>query len=136
MGARIPVDSALLGWLADDFERAVEFLHRPDFLFYDPEPALVERTKAALRATGPEVTARDFRACDAFDVRERLDEVDVPALVVYGEHDRLAPPEYHEYLAAHLLDAELVEIPDAAHLPMVERPEAFNEAVSGFLDEV
>jgi len=58
--------------------------------------------------------------------------VDVPALVVYGEHDRLTPSECHEYLADGLPDAELVEIPDAAHLPMVERPEAFNEAVSEF----
>jgi pimeloyl-ACP methyl ester carboxylesterase len=59
--------------------------------------------------------------------------VAVPALAVYGEHDRLTPPDFHEYLAEHLPDAELVEIADAAHLPFVERPAAFDAAVSEFL---
>lgn len=135
-GARLPVDPDLLEWLARDFDRAVEFLHRPDVFFHDPEPEWIERSKAALRETGPAVTERDFRVCDAFDVRERLDEVDVPALVVHGEHDRLTPPGWNEYLAEHLPHAELVEIPRAAHLPMVERPRAFNSAVTEFLGRV
>lgn len=135
-GARLPVHPDLLEWLEGDFERAIDFLHRPDFLFHDPDPEWVQRTTAALRETGAAVTARDFQVCNAFDVRERLDEVDVPALVVHGEHDHLTPPEWNEYLATHVPGAELVEIRDAAHLPMVERPGAFNRAVETFLDRV
>lgn len=135
-GARLPVDPDLLEWLAEDFERAIEFLHRPDFLFHDPDPEQVERSKRTLRATGRAVTARDFRVCDAYDVRDRLDEVDVPTLVVYGEHDRLTPPAWNEYLAEHIPDARSREIPAAAHQPMIERPDAFNEAVSTFLQEL
>lgn len=132
-GARLPVNPDLLEWLAGDFERAVEFLHRPDMFFHDPEPDWVERSKDALRETGPAVTERDFRVCDAFDVRERLEKVDVPALVVHGEHDCLTPPEWNQYLAEHIPQAELVEIAGAAHLPMVERPAAFNGALTEFL---
>lgn len=135
-GARLPVNPDLLEWLSGDFERAVEFLHRPDMFFHDPEPEWVERSKDALRETGPAVTERDFLVCDAFDVRERLDEVDLPALVVHGEHDRLTPPEWNQYLAEHLPQAELVEIPGAAHLPMVERPATFNRAATEFLGRV
>jgi pimeloyl-ACP methyl ester carboxylesterase len=114
----------------------VEFVHGEDMLFHDPDPRDVERSKATMRETGRAVTERDFLTCDRFDVRDRLGEVDVPALCVYGAHDRLTPPTFHEYLVEHLPDAELVEITDAAHLPFVERPEAFDAAVSEYVDEL
>jgi pimeloyl-ACP methyl ester carboxylesterase len=132
-GAKLGVADPLKGWLADDWDRAVEFVHGEDMLFHEPDPRDVERSKAMMRATGRAVTERDFLTCDRFDVRDRLGEVAVPVLAVYGEHDRLTPPEFHEYLAEHLPDAELVEIADAAHLPFVERPAAFDAAVSEFL---
>lgn len=135
-GAHLPVHPDLLEWLAGDFERAIEFLHRPDFLFHDPDPEWVERSKRTLRATGRAVTSRDFRVCDAYDVRDRLDEVDVPTLVVYGEHDRLTPPAWNEYLTEHIPDARSRELPAAAHQPMIEQPDAFNDAVSTFLEEI
>jgi 3-oxoadipate enol-lactonase len=78
------------------------------------------------------VTRRDFLTCHTFDVRDRLDEVDVPALAVVGEHDSLTPPSYHEYLAAELPDCSLTVIEDAAHLAMLEQPAAFNDAVGGY----
>lgn len=135
-GAKLSVHPDILERLEDDFDRALEELYRPGLLFHDPDPDVVERTAEAMRATGAGVTARDFRVCDAFDVRGRLDGVDAPALAVGGEHDGLTPPEYHEYLAAHIPDCEFVELADAAHLPMLERPEAFNEAVDGFVGQL
>ena len=133
-GAKLGVADSLKGWLASDWDRAVEFLHGEDVLFHDPDPRDVERSKATMRETGRAVTERDFLTCDRFDVRDRLGEIAVPTLAVYGEHDRLTPKRFHEYLAEHVPDAELVEIADAAHLPFVERPTAFDRAVSGFLD--
>lgn len=135
-GAKLSVHPDLLEWLASDFERALEELHRPGLLFHDPDPEIAERTAEAMRETGPEVTERDFRACDAFDVRDRLGEIDAPALAICGEHDGLTPPEYHEYLADHIPDCEFVELAGAAHLPMIERPEAFNGAVDGFVERL
>lgn len=132
-GAKLSVADPLKEWLADDWDRAVEFLHGEDMLFHDPDPEDVERSKATMRETGRAVTERDFLTCDRFDARDRLEEISVPTLCVYGEHDRLTPPKFHEYLAEHVPDAEAVEIADAAHLPFVERPEAFDEAVSGFV---
>ena len=132
-GAKLGVADRLKEWLLDDWDRAVEFLHGEDMLFHDPDPRDVERSKATMREVGREVTERDFLTCDRFDVRDRLGGIDVPTLCVYGEHDRLTPPRFHEYLAEHLPDAELVGIADAAHLPFVERPEAFDSAVSEFV---
>ncbi|WP_338739595.1 alpha/beta hydrolase [Haloplanus salilacus] len=135
-GARLAVLDDLLRWLRSDFERAVEFLNGPDRLFHDPDDRLLSAASEALHETGRAVTHRDFRTCHTFDVRERLDEVDVPALAVVGEHDALTPPWYHEALAEGIPDAEWTTVDDAAHLAMLERPEAFNAAVSTFLDGI
>jgi pimeloyl-ACP methyl ester carboxylesterase len=135
-GARLAVLDDLLEWLDHDFDRAVDFLHAPDRLFHDADEALVAESRETMYAVGQAVTRRDFRTCHRFDVRDRLDEVTVPALAVVGEHDRLTPPWYHEYLAEELPRCSYVELPDAAHLAMLERPEAFNDAVRAFLADL
>ncbi|MCU4740373.1 alpha/beta hydrolase [Halobacteria archaeon AArc-m2/3/4] len=135
-GARMGVLEDLLEWLESDFERALEFLHEPDRLFHDPSSETRERSLEAMRECGQEVTRRDFLTCHDFDVRDRLGEIDVPVLAAYGEYDQLTPPWFHEYLADEIPDASLAEIEDAAHMPMVEQPRAFDEAVSEFLASV
>ena len=113
----------------------VSLLHEPDRLFHDAPAEYVELSEAAMRACGRAVTERDFLTCHRFDVRDRLGAVDVPALAVVGAHDGLTPPAYHEFLAAEIPAGEWTEIPDAAHLAMLERPAAFNEALAAFLAE-
>ncbi|TKX47507.1 alpha/beta fold hydrolase [Halorubrum sp. SD690R] len=132
-GAKLAVAEPLRGALADDFERAVSLLHEPDRLFHDAPPEYVELSEAAMRECGRAVTERDFLTCHRFDVRERLDEIGVPALALVGAHDELTPPAYHEYLADGIPAGELAEVPDAAHLAMLEAPTVFNDALSAFL---
>ncbi|WP_255167500.1 alpha/beta fold hydrolase [Natrononativus amylolyticus] len=133
-GARLGVLQDLLEWLETDFERAIEFLHGEDRFFHDPDPRLRELSIEAMRECDRAVTSRDFHTCHEFDVRDRLGEIDVPVLAVCGEYDQLTPPRFHEYLATEIDDAALYEIEDAAHLAMLEQPEAFNHAVAAFLD--
>jgi pimeloyl-ACP methyl ester carboxylesterase len=67
------------------------------------------------------------------DAGERLGEVGQPALVLVGEADQ---PDIHAIsgrLAAGLPRAEAATIPDAAHLPSMERPELFDGLLAGFL---
>jgi pimeloyl-ACP methyl ester carboxylesterase len=67
----------------------------------------------------------------------RLAEIRAPALLVDGELDR---PEFHAI--ADRLERELpdvrgrVAIPGAHHLPNLERPDAFDDAVLPFLDSL
>lgn len=132
-GAKLAVHEDLRALLEGDFEAAVETLHGQDMLFHRNEGPHRERSKALMRETGRAVTQRDLLTCHVFDVRDRLGEIDVPALAITGEHDRLTPPRYHEYLADNIPDGREETIPDAAHLSMVERPRAFAEAVGRFL---
>ncbi|MFP9193076.1 alpha/beta fold hydrolase [Natronosalvus vescus] len=133
-GARLGVLEDLRWWLENDFERALEFLHEPNRFFHDPDPRLRSKSLETMRECGQDVIQRDFLTCHQFDVRDRLDAIDVPVLAVYGEHDQLMPPRFHEFLADEIPNGELAEIPDAAHLAMLEQPSAFNEALVSFLD--
>jgi pimeloyl-ACP methyl ester carboxylesterase len=64
---------------------------------------------------------------------KRLDEIQVPVLVITGDDDRIVPTEQSIRLAGELLDAELVVVPNCGHVPHEECPEPFLAAVSGFL---
>ena len=50
-----------------------------------------------------------------------------------AEHDRTAPPEVMERMAARIAGSEVLCLKDAGHIANVEAPAAFNAAVVDFL---
>ena len=62
-----------------------------------------------------------------------LREITVPTLVICGEEDVITPREEAEILQRGIKGAELVMIPKSGHLPSMETPDLFNQALSGFL---
>jgi pimeloyl-ACP methyl ester carboxylesterase len=82
----------------------------------------------------PESTYRQaLRAIAGFDRRTALAEIDVPTLVLAGEHDRTAPPDVMQRMAGRIAGAEYVCLPQTGHIANVEAPAAFNAAVVAFL---
>jgi 3-oxoadipate enol-lactonase len=69
------------------------------------------------------------------DLRDRLGEVHVPALVPCGTQDVVITPEIARGLADSLPNARLRLIENAAHTPSVEQPEALAAAIIEFLKE-
>jgi pimeloyl-ACP methyl ester carboxylesterase len=65
-------------------------------------------------------------------LRGRLNRIDVPTLVLWGEADRLVSPEYGRAYATSIPGAEFRLIPAAGHYPYLEQPDAFVEAVTAF----
>ncbi len=65
--------------------------------------------------------------------RERLGEVAVPTLLVIGARDVPDMLEIVALLERGILGARKVVIEGAGHLPNLERPAAFNQAVLPFL---
>jgi pimeloyl-ACP methyl ester carboxylesterase len=70
------------------------------------------------------------------NVQEMMHAVRAPSLLVWGENDPLVPLPYGEAMQREIAGARLVVIPRAAHVAMWDAPEAFNDAVLAFLDEV
>ncbi len=70
------------------------------------------------------------------DRTELLPSIRVPTLVLVGEEDAVTPPEVARQMAEGIPGARLAVIPQAGHLANVEAPEAFNETVRAFLQEL
>lgn len=66
-------------------------------------------------------------------VVDRLGEIAAPALVIVGELDQPDAIDSADALVAGIPNARRASIPDSAHLPSMERPEAFNRIVREFL---
>lgn len=69
------------------------------------------------------------------DSSEVLAQLKVPLLIIVGEEDTLTPPDEARKMAALQPNAELVILPRTGHLPNLENPEAFNEALRAFLSK-
>jgi pimeloyl-ACP methyl ester carboxylesterase len=67
---------------------------------------------------------------------DQLTEIACPTMIVWGERDQLLPLRHAREWARRIVGSELHVIPDAGHLPMVERPEVYNELLLGFLARV
>jgi len=90
-----------------------------------------------IRDTIVGTTARGFLGCAAailnFDFVARLPTLEVPALVVCGADDQGTPPLENKRIAALIPGARYEEIPQARHLPNVERPAVFNRILISWL---
>ncbi len=131
-GARLRVLPAILDGLPLDHTGTVDRIVA-SCLSPTADPRLARRLKEAMLAVPAAVTLGDFRACDAFDVMSRLEEVRIPALVIAGRDDRMTPPKNAEYLHAHLPGSRLVWVEGAGHMVHAERPRQVNEAIRQFL---
>ncbi len=66
------------------------------------------------------------------NLRERLDQLTMPVLVITGDDDRIVPTADHKQLARDLPNASLCVITDAGHVPHEEKPLEVLAAISQF----
>jgi proline iminopeptidase len=91
----------------------------------------------ALSSLNPEIAAYFFQhLAPRYDLSSRLPAIDVPTLVIVGQHDWVCPPVAGRALAAAIPAATLVELPDAGHFSFSETPAAFLPAVRGHLNQI
>ena len=75
-----------------------------------------------------------MRALIGWSVRDQLDKVKFPTLIIGSDED-YAPTSVKEEYTALLSDAKFIEIKDARHAVPIEKPKEFNEIVMKFLLE-
>lgn len=66
-------------------------------------------------------------------LKRRAYRIKAPALLVWGEEDRLNPSVYAEDFARMISGAQVSILPNTGHLPMLEEPELFADTVITFL---
>lgn len=91
------------------------------------DPSRVEYYERAISAM------IDPRVNGSHDVARRLEEIQVPTMVIWGKEDQRGSLERHVHAADRIPEGQLVVLEECGHLPYLERPGKFNEVVSGFL---
>jgi pimeloyl-ACP methyl ester carboxylesterase len=83
---------------------------------------------------GPRTILTAARELMAADISPKLERIEAPTLLVWGEDDPLVPLDHGRRLLERLHDADLVVIRAAGHNVMLDSPEEFNHVVLGFLE--
>ncbi|MGB3879407.1 MAG: alpha/beta hydrolase, partial [Diaphorobacter nitroreducens] len=97
-------------------------------------PEGLQLARHAMGRVPPATYRRALEALTAFARRApELVRLQVPALLIGGEHDRCTPPEALLALAHVLPDARAVLLPGVGHWPQLEDPEGFEAALLDFL---
>jgi pimeloyl-ACP methyl ester carboxylesterase len=95
---------------------------------------VVERLKSVIINTDPEAIAAALRGMAARpDSTSLLEKINVPTLVIVGEHDALTPPAEMRKMAESIRGAKFVEVPNVGHMAPMEDSATVNKAMREFL---
>jgi 3-oxoadipate enol-lactonase len=119
-GIAAVADTVIASWLSADFR--------------EREPAVTARMKAMLTASPQVGYLACCEALSTLDQRALLPKIKSPTLVIAGRHDPSTPVAAGELIRSNIPGASMT-ILDAAHISNVEQPEAFTDAVIGFLTQ-
>ena len=131
-GAKLRVTPAIFDQVLPNFEQAVTTINQ--FSWSPSAPSeMVVRGRELLAQTAPIVMHNDFSACDQFDIRNQLAQINLPTLVITASEDKLTPPKHGRFLADNIPQAQFVLLDGAGHMMMLEKPGETVEAVVQFL---
>ncbi len=88
-----------------------------------------------LKGTGKPGFTEALRASLDYDFRDRLPEIGVPTLIVWGQHDSIIPVKDANEFERLIPDSRKVVMKDTGHISMAERPQTFNDLMMQFLAE-
>ena len=104
---------------------------------FETKPEVVAAVRCVVERTPPAAIAAAQRGMAARpDVTSLLPTINLPTLILVGEHDAISTRDEMTSIAKAIPDAQLVEIPEAGHMTTMENPEAVNVALLTFLGRV
>ena len=100
----------------------------------EKQPELVDRIRSIMAGESPAGIVGALEAMrDRPDSTPLLAGIDVPTLIVVGDEDVVTPPKEARAMHDAIRGSRLEVIPAAGHLSNLERPAAFNAALSDFV---
>ncbi|WPW30807.1 alpha/beta hydrolase [Streptomyces atratus] len=112
-------------------------IKRYSFGSRDVDPAVERFAERLIESTPIDVVAEFYPAFTEHDKSHVLPAFrDLPVLILAGDKDLVTPSSHSEAIADHLPDAELVIVPDAGHLVMLEHPETVTDRLADLLVRV
>ena len=103
----------------------------------DVTQATLDGYTAPLKVAGWEQAFWEFnRAPRGPNIRDSLDQIQVPTLVITGDTDRIVATSDSEQVAQLIPASELVIIPQTGHLPNEEKPAEFSRSLVDFIQTI
>ena len=120
-----------------DYLRSILLVAKPPQWFREHPEEAADLTPEMLNARVPDLhcAASRLDAIMAYDRRAQVNGITTPTLVICTEDDMVTPPYLSWELAELIPGANLTLLPDGGHFYPQTRPEAFLEAVIGFLGD-
>ncbi|MGI9092999.1 MAG: alpha/beta fold hydrolase [Mycobacteriales bacterium] len=110
-------------------------VRRLSFGSREVSPAVVSYAERMITSTPADVIAAFLPVFGGYDKRDALAALrDLPVLIIVGDADRMTPPAHSEEMARALPDAQLVVLPGAGHLVMLEAADDVTGALAEFVD--
>jgi pimeloyl-ACP methyl ester carboxylesterase len=88
-----------------------------------------------LRGAGKPGFLQALQATIDYDLRDRFPEIACPTLIVWGDNDLVISVADADAFAGMIPGSRKVVFEDTGHVPMLERPAAFNALLRDFLSE-
>jgi pimeloyl-ACP methyl ester carboxylesterase len=109
-------------------------------LFHDKKkmnPADVDRAFKELSHRGhARAMVKLSRSARRNHLGERVGEIALPTLLIWGRQDIVTPPEAAHELRAKIAGSRLCWLDECGHAPMIERPGPFADAITEFLADL
>jgi pimeloyl-ACP methyl ester carboxylesterase len=126
---------ALIDKLLDEGRAEVASELVPSLLAPNPPASVQARVRSMVEGTRYETMVAAIQGMrDRPDRSGLLPTISVPSLVGGGEQDLLTPASGVRAMARQIPGARTVIVPDAGHLPPIERPSSINEALIELLE--
>ncbi len=101
------------------------------------KPQIVEQVKKMIEAAHSEGIAKALIGmAQRADSTELLARIICPTLIIVGDEDKLTPPADAEKMNRAIASSQLRVIENAGHLPNLEEPDSFNQALANFLKQL
>jgi pimeloyl-ACP methyl ester carboxylesterase len=132
-GAKLNVAPVFFDLLSTDFNQALRLMGK--FSYANETNVEIKLiNQEILSKNGPDILINDLKACQKFDVRDRLNEIDISSLIICGEEDGMTPVKFSNFLNEKLNNSHIVIIPKAGHFVFQEAPDIVNEAILQFIN--
>lgn len=118
-----------------------EYIKRKtELTFHDPATATKELVDEVYEIVNQRTKVIKIIALAKSAIRnnlgEELNEIKVPALLIWGNNDTITPPFVGKEFNRLIPNSELHFIDKCGHAPMMEQSQAFNEILHGFLTKL
>ena len=133
-GSKLPVEPTLTQRIMTETEQAVDWLIDWSWGANAPQDTK-DLGRQRLLETPPEVLQGDYVACQKFDVREYLEQIRAPTLILGAKDDRMVKLKFSVTLSERIPNATLVVIEGAGHMFPLEKAQEVAEAVTRWMAE-